>query len=482
MAAAEEYARRHDLDLDDTLSFQDIGVSAYRGRNVEIGRLGEFLRAVESGVVPEGSMLLVENLDRISRQSALRAINTLGAIVESGVIVVTLSDGRSYTAKTLDEDPLALTLALFTFMRAHEESLIKGRRIRAAWENKRNRAVAEGTPLTKLTPGWLVLGANGKLRLEPKRAAIVKRIFKMTLAGVGQHAIAESLNREKVKPFRSKVWHRSYVKKILENPAAMGTLVAHRIEHEKGKKVRKPAMEVPNHFPAVVSETDWKRVASMREGNAAAARARSPKGPAALQNILAGLARCPTCGGTMTRVSKGPTGGYAYLTCAKAKQGAGCKYRNIKMENVETAVLRNIDGVLGGMPTGDAETDKRLNEIEVSLGVLQDNASNVAAAIAARGTTGVLGAQLDTIEAQMAELEAEQRQLIAANEDAPLLDLKVSELEKEVARPAPDRGRVNALLRQMVRAVVVDHTNGRLVFQWRHGGESHVVFAMPRPD
>ncbi|MGQ3301211.1 recombinase family protein [Reyranella sp.] len=367
-------------------------------------------------------------------------------------------------------------------MRAHEESLTKGRRIRAAWDNKRNRAVAEGTPLTKRTPGWLVLGANGKLRIEPRRAAIVRRIFKLTLSGVGQHAIAETLNREKVKPFQASLWHRSYVKKLLENPAVMGTLIAYRVEHEKGRKVRKPAVEVPNHFPAVVSEADWKRVASMREGNAAVVRARAPKGGAVLQNILAGLAKCPTCGGTMTRVSKGPTGGYAYLTCARAKLGAGCKYRNIRMENVEAAVLTNMEAVLGGMPTGNAETDTRLNEIEVSLGVLRDQASNVAAAIAARGTTGVLGAQLNTIEAEMAKLEAEQRQLIAANEDAPMLDLKVLELEKEIARPTPDRGRVNALLRQMVRAVVIDHTNGRLVFQWRHGGESHLVFAMPKLD
>lgn len=31
-------------------------------------------------------------------------------------------------------------------------------------------------------------------------------------------------------------------------------------------------------------------------------------------------------------------------------------------------------------------------------------------------------------------------------------------------------------------AVVVDHKNGRLRFEWQHGGESELVFAWPQDD
>jgi hypothetical protein len=43
---AKDYAARHDLELDDTLTFHDLGVSAYRGKNAETGQLGAFLQAV----------------------------------------------------------------------------------------------------------------------------------------------------------------------------------------------------------------------------------------------------------------------------------------------------------------------------------------------------------------------------------------------------------------------------------------------------
>jgi DNA invertase Pin-like site-specific DNA recombinase len=84
-AMAEDYAARHGLELDRELTFQDLGVSAYRGKNAETGRLGDFLAAAEAGLVPEGSFLLVESLDRISRQAARKALSILGDITDQGI-------------------------------------------------------------------------------------------------------------------------------------------------------------------------------------------------------------------------------------------------------------------------------------------------------------------------------------------------------------------------------------------------------------
>src|SRR3974390_3192733 len=91
---ARHYALQKGLELDQTLTFNDLGVSAFRGKNAETGRLGDFLEAVKTGLVPQGSYLLVESLDRISRQSARKALNVLNSIVDEGITVVTLSDGR----------------------------------------------------------------------------------------------------------------------------------------------------------------------------------------------------------------------------------------------------------------------------------------------------------------------------------------------------------------------------------------------------
>src|SRR4028119_1217108 len=74
---AQEYAAKHGLTLDEELTYQDLGVSAFRGKNAEDGKLSEFLDAVRFGKVEPGSYLLVESLDRISRQAAWLALGTL---------------------------------------------------------------------------------------------------------------------------------------------------------------------------------------------------------------------------------------------------------------------------------------------------------------------------------------------------------------------------------------------------------------------
>lgn len=46
----------------------DDGVSAFKGRHVAIGALGQFVEDVATGRHPDGIVLLVEKMDRLSRQ------------------------------------------------------------------------------------------------------------------------------------------------------------------------------------------------------------------------------------------------------------------------------------------------------------------------------------------------------------------------------------------------------------------------------
>lgn len=107
---ALEYAETHDLKLA-PLSFNDLGVSAYRGNNRDAA-LGAFVAAVEGGKIKPGCFLLVESLDRLSRDYAIDALGQLKEIVSLGVTVVTLVDGREYTEKALREDSMSLMISL----------------------------------------------------------------------------------------------------------------------------------------------------------------------------------------------------------------------------------------------------------------------------------------------------------------------------------------------------------------------------------
>src|ERR1700741_37030 len=100
--AASAWAAANGVVLDEELTFQDKGVSGFTGANLETGELGVFLERVKDGTIPRGSWLLVENLDRISRQSPRKAMRVIEDIVGAGVTVVDLSDGgREYSAENL---------------------------------------------------------------------------------------------------------------------------------------------------------------------------------------------------------------------------------------------------------------------------------------------------------------------------------------------------------------------------------------------
>src|SRR5688572_9209430 len=71
LEASERWAAARGLRIDQTLS--DKGLSAYRGANAETGALSTFLALVRAGRIPAGSILLVESLDRLSRQKPRKA-------------------------------------------------------------------------------------------------------------------------------------------------------------------------------------------------------------------------------------------------------------------------------------------------------------------------------------------------------------------------------------------------------------------------
>ncbi len=60
---AAAFAREHGLELDEELTFEDLGLSAYKGKNRTEGALGKFIIEVDGGRIPKGSYLLVESLD-----------------------------------------------------------------------------------------------------------------------------------------------------------------------------------------------------------------------------------------------------------------------------------------------------------------------------------------------------------------------------------------------------------------------------------
>ena len=248
--------KEHGWTLDESLTLHDLGVSAFRGKNAKVGALGLFLEVVKAGRVPEGSILIIESIDRLSRNKIGEALQLFTSILNSGVRIFTREPQRLYTPDSIN-DFATLIEPLIYMSRAHEESATKSFRLKDSWTRRRKRAEESGKPMTSNCPRWVEV-VDGRFQLIAERAEIVKAIFKMSREGLGANRILKQLVADPVKypAFGdSGAWRDSYVTQILQNRAAFGEFQP-CVRSEDGKPVE-DGEAIPNYYPAVVTETEW---------------------------------------------------------------------------------------------------------------------------------------------------------------------------------------------------------------------------------
>lgn len=415
--ASRKFAEKLGVDLDDTLTFQDLGVSAFRGGNIEEGALGAFIKAVDRGKVKPGSYLLVESLDRLSRQNVMKAFGLFSDILNHGVNIVTVQDGKVYSADQGEMDFPDVMMSLVVMQRAHEESLTKSKRLKAAWKAKRDKAQDGKLKLTARCPAWLMLNKDdNSFKAMKSRVATIKRIFKMSVDGIGKNSIARQFNAENVPTFgRSNGWQISYIQKILENEAVIGAYQPHKIKVVKGKKIRVADGEpIEGYFPGVVDKATFYKAKRMRSER----RIPIGKTGANFSNIFTGLAVCGNCGGTMHFENKGPRPkGGMYLVCSNARRKVGnCKRHSWKYPETQAHIILNLNELDFRELLPDVY--ERSQEAVESLGdaILVKEAElegtikaldNIADAIADRSKSRALLNKLDEFEAKKDRLETE---------------------------------------------------------------------------
>jgi DNA invertase Pin-like site-specific DNA recombinase len=244
-ALAESWCKRNQAQLDTSTTYQDKGVSAYRGKHREKGVLASFLAAVEAGRIPRGSVLVLENLDRLSRENPWDSVPLLCSIVNAGVTVVTLSPSEMLYERGRDLTPLIL--AVVEFGRGNSESAIKSERLLAFWAEKKRLARVEGKIMTRRLPGWIA-EKNGKLVLIPTHAKIVRQIFAMCIQGMGTHRIVQQLTKT-TPPIlgRGRRWTKCSIQKILTSRYAIG-------EYQPKHGDQPDGDPIPDYYPRVVTD------------------------------------------------------------------------------------------------------------------------------------------------------------------------------------------------------------------------------------
>lgn len=341
---SKAFADEHSLLLDDSL--RDIGVSAWKGKNFKTGALGKFLAMVESGEIPKGSYLLIESLDRLSREAVPDALTLFMAIINAGIVIATLGEDRQiYSRDRLNGDWTKLIIGLAVMSRGHEESQTKSERVSAANRRKRENARDGKSQITGLTPAWINATRTGPNTYEftlNAHAGTVRAIYEMATGGLGATAIARQLNADGVPAFKSKDgWYQSIIKALLRRHDVIGTFQPHRIVN--GKRVP-DGDPIESYFPAAIDKDLFLRVQSMRGNPGTPGR----KGNG-FANLFTGLCHCAHCGGAMTmklsRVKGNENG--RYLVCSNYVRGHRCieGNRHFRYEPLEAAVLDHVNEI-----------------------------------------------------------------------------------------------------------------------------------------
>jgi len=325
------YAAKHNLILVEGLELHDIGVSAYKGANVKSDNaLGRFIWAAQNGEVDEGSYLLVESLDRLSRMQIMESLALFIQIISAGIKIVTLVDDMVYDKDQTEFYELLYSMVVMS--RAHEESKMKSTRIAASWSEKRKTAGSK--IMTAQCPKWLEAKAD-RSGFKPlkKRVEIIERLFDLSEKGMGDYAIAKLLNQEGSTPFgHGKSWNASSVGSILKNPAVLGEFQPYKNGPE-GRVPDGPMLR--DYYPAIIDEDQYYRVQHARSARAGPKGA-GRKGNKGLANIFSGVAHCGPCGGKMTYLDKSNA---SYLQCAQSRKAGTCESKGYPYKHFEQSFL-----------------------------------------------------------------------------------------------------------------------------------------------
>lgn len=385
--AAEEYAKRNGFDLDRSISFHDEGLSGYSGANRTKGKLRLLLERTRQGLIPKGTALLVENIDRLSREHPLDSFELIKELVTAGIEIHTIANGRIYTDQSLRADFTSMLMLTFELGRGCGESDRKSYLLLKTWQQKRANLAQK--KLTSICPQWLELNeARTIFHTYEPRAEIVRTIFRLSNNGYGKRRIAAHLNRLGVETWgrgksKAAAWHPSYIAKIIHNRAVLGEFQPHRMED--GKRVPDGSV-ITDYFPAVVDLATFAKanVKRVRTGGQTQEK---------ISNLFAGLVYE---GGTEHRM----------VFCDKGKQkrqkhANTCYLRSDRhriepdseipmwnyaaFENVILRVLREIDWQQlrdQKRPARQLQLEQELAGLELQVRNLTDSIERIIAAIA----------------------------------------------------------------------------------------------------
>lgn len=289
-------------------------MTAFRaGRRSQSWRIRRLLDTILASKTPPFEMLICQAPDRFSRRDGDEAFAELKAISKAGVQVWFYSDGTCFRYGTFE---------------ANISGFLKGE-----FAAEYRRTVSQKTTeshLRKALLGHLIGGRrfgftnitvekHGDLVINNDERPVVERIFDLCATGAGYTRIAKTLNAEgarcpRPQQDRPAGWSPSTVRAVLHNPIYRGELVTFKTKKRDRSGDIAPTPRPPEEWVHVQRED--LRIVTDEQWEAAHARIQRARASLPLVDrfvrgrdgeskyLLAGFARCATCGGTLSVLTR----------------------------------------------------------------------------------------------------------------------------------------------------------------------------------
>ncbi|WP_010625801.1 recombinase family protein [Halomonas sp. KM-1] len=328
----EAFESRFKVKIDEI--YTDEGISSYRGDNIKKGRFSEILEKIENQEIKPGDFLVIESIDRISRQALNKTADILQEILKKGIQIYTTIDQRLYSYEDEERDLENYLMIGLIAKRANEESETKSKRRRSAW-NKAKKLAEEGQVFnTKQNTPYGLEVADGKFVIVEEEAKEIRFIVEnLKYEGASQTI-------RKVNEWSKRKWQSRHIDHLMKNQYIRGAYRAQR--RVDGKKVHERYIE--NYYPKIVSDSEFYEAKKSMENR----RVKVEYGNKSIGNlnIFKHCIKCANCGSTMIFMkNRNPRGvWYSYYQCETRKEKkAGCEEQFIRAEYVLSMFLTELE-------------------------------------------------------------------------------------------------------------------------------------------
>jgi hypothetical protein len=361
MEKTKEYCAKHSIALSDK-TFKDLGISGYKDK--ARASLDDMFVAIENGSIAVDDYIILEALDRLSRQGIRKTIELINKIIEAGVKIVILQSDLLLEKGSVDDLISVIQIAVAADI-GHKESLQKSQRVQSA-KNAQKAKAKKNEFIKKRTVFWLSKNENEDGYELNEKKQIIELIIELREQGNGFHNIAKHLNNEtSFKPRVAKKWADQTIRQIISSPILYG---AYQIGTEKNGKFTPDVNSlVLDYFPALISFDEWKKL--------------QPEfirrtGGSSKHNHLSGLVRCRECGGAMgkkisKRTTKTQTHYYKNWYCVSNKSGA-CN-QNITVKDLDEIIFYLCKNIKIEKP----KSEPKVNVLQQSVYQLEQQIRNV---------------------------------------------------------------------------------------------------------